>query len=206
MRPISPSRILTYGFCKRSYELQYTMRIPSAQHIEGIAIHDAVEVAHKRQEPPELSEPFASNYEATIKKLGIGGDALTEVSLNGIIKDIPVTGRLDLLDANNRIVLDWKSGQGTTGYEVQGWLYQELVRYVYGFTPDVWFSYLRLGKLKMMDMDDLWDGEKVFWSFIHRNKNRKVTRRFDPSNGQCKACGYRFICGMTDEDLESLRK
>ena len=208
MRPISPSRILTYNFCKRSYELQYDLRIPSAPHPkaeEGTQIHNACEVAQKRQELPQLIEPLAANYDRTIEELCITPGALVEASLNGVIDGVPITGRLDLLDLDAGIVLDWKSSaRESKNFAVQGWIYKKLVECVYNFTPDIWVSYLRIEVLHHMDADELESGKKTFYKFINRNTSRKAVNRYNINDGRCRACGYRFICNLKDKDLKRL--
>ena len=205
MKPISPSRVLSYMFCPRSYTLQYDMRIPSILHPkakEGLKVHKACEAAQKNNCPPDLQEPFLGNFNSTLRELKIGEKAITEVRLQGELEGIPIIGVIDLLDIDQGIVLDWKTGKENKSFVVQGYLYAALTREHYGFWPRVFFSYLRTGVLHQLDVDELRAGKKLFQKFI--NRKEKAPRSFDPINGQCRACGYQTVCGMSDESLRML--
>ncbi len=196
---VSASQIHQWAFCPTAYHLKYDLglvgQVGSPAKI-GKTFHDRIAQSLPKKEDPRIPKKWLNNYRLILNKLNLSDNLLIELIVEEKINGRAVLGFIDVLDLDRALVVDWKFSKRASKYNVQGYIYKELVRKLYGLDCQVAFCFVPLLQIKPMHPEDFQAGEEQFNSFLCRDKDNDG--HFSPSSRKCRSCGYYLYCSNPD--------
>jgi len=195
---ISASQIHLWSYCPTAYHLKYDLnlvgRVGRPAKI-GKTFHDRIAQSLPAGEFPRLPKQWLLNYKSILGKLNFSDNILTELRVEDKIGSQNVLGFIDVLDLNRGLIVDWKFSKRPSKYNVQGYIYKELVNKIYGIDCQVAFCFVPVMQIKAMHPEDFQAGEEQFNAFLCREQN---DGHFSPHSRKCQSCSYYLYCSNPD--------
>ena len=201
---VSASQVHSWLYCQRSFHLKYDLGLPqqgSSAMSKGKLFHERIAKSLVKNEEPFLPKKWLRFYKEITSRINFSDDILVEQKVEGDVDGHNVLGYVDVIDRGQGLIVDWKFGRKVGKYNVQGYLYRELVKKVYGLDCEVVFAFVPAFAIKPMYPADYEDGEETFQAFLERPPG--CTFKFASGSNKCQRCGYYMYC-MNPEVLNVL--
>jgi len=195
---ISASQIQTFMYCPRAYEYAYVYKKRGSESRAlrlGVLFHKRIaDFLRSKTDKVKIPSPWRPAFQAVVDQLS--NNLLIEHTMKGEVFNHDTIGIVDVLDIDNRKIIDWKFSKNPRPYTAQAFLYKALVKQLYNIDCDVVFAYLPANAQIVAQATDIDIGRQHTLRFLIGRECKHNKYKFNINNPKCLACSYNFYCMM----------